>query len=151
MYIVAMWLRAPKTGSQGVNVVVRRHPNGLTHGGDIDKIIRDPQAGSLGDFRYEELRKGGNRVQAALDLVLEDKSYDRKAIHEALVDYERKFLGRLIPNPVRIDLQLPSGSLQGQFVIHLAPDPQITRATFNLLVWTIDRALAKYESQTAAA
>jgi len=151
MYIVGMWLRAPKDGSQGVNVVIRKHPTGLPHDGDLTKIIEDPVRHEDA-LRYSELRPGGNRVQASLDIVLEDRDYDRAAVLRALDEFEQRELGMFVSEPLSIDMPLGEGRLRGRFTTNLGPmDPQSTRAIFSLLVSTIDRALAKNHSKLAAA
>jgi len=150
MYIVAMWLRAPKDGSQGVNVVIRKHPAGLPHDGDLKKIIQDP-AGRGDAVRYDELPPGGNRVQATLDLVLEDGDYDRTAVLRALLEFEQKGLGMVVSEPLTLELPLGRGRLRGVFTTNLGPmDPQSTQAVFSLLIGTIDRALAKNHGKIAA-
>ncbi len=149
MYIVAMWLRAPKDGSEGVNVVVYKHPGGLPHGGDLKEIMREPGT-RVGAVRYDELRPGNNRIQATLDVVLEDDGYDRSIVVGALREWERT-LGMFVSEPLLIDVQLPKGRLRGVFTANLGPlDQQSTRAVFGLLVSTIDRALAKNHDKIAA-
>lgn len=150
MYIVAMWLRAPKDGSQGVNVVIRKHPAGLPHDGDLKKIIQEP-GGRDDAVRYNELPRGVHRVQATLDLVLEDKDYDRTAVLRALNEFGQSGLGMVVSEPLTIDQPLGQGRLRGIFTTNLGPmDPQSTRAVFSLLVGTIDKALAKNHTKFAA-
>jgi hypothetical protein len=130
--------------------VIHKHPAGLPHGGDLTKIIQDP--GTRDDaVRYEDLPRNGNRVQAALDLVLEDGDCDRTAVLRVLSEFEQRSLGMFVTEPVPIDMPLGRGRLRGIFTVNLGPmDLQSTRAVFSLLIGTIDRALAKNHAKIAA-
>ena len=150
MYIVAMWLRSPKSQDEGVNVVIYKHPTGLPHDGDLNKIIEDPGK-EEGVIRYDELPRGGNRIQAALDLVLEDRDYDRNAILRALAEFEENQLGTHVLRHPLASVPLNDGRMRGVFATNLGPmDPQSARAVFSLLSGTIAKALAKRHDQIAA-
>ena len=148
MYIIAMWLQSPRGGEQGVNVVIHKHANGLAHGGDLKKIMKDPGGDKI---EYLELRPGGNRVQAELHLVLDDKDYDRDAVLGALRKFEREKLNTFMLGPLEINEPLERGRMRGLFETYLGPmSPRSTQTIFSLLTSTIDKALRKYHGQIAA-
>jgi hypothetical protein len=143
MYITAMWLRSPATGERGVNVTIYRHPNGLPDQGDPERIAENP--GQEVAVRYNELRPGGNYVQAFLDLVLEDVHYDRDAINSALERIENNEFLRHTSNPLRLTEQLKSNAeLKVVFGVNIGfEDPESKRAIFSLLRGTTTRVLAQ--------
>ena len=121
MYITAMWLRAPKTGSQGVNVAIYKHPGGLPGGGDLEEIIKNPGPREEA-IRYNELDPGVNRVQASLDLVLEDADYDRGSIVRVLQAIETDRFKEYMSKPlVRFEEKLNGGIMKGVFQTNLGP------------------------------
>jgi hypothetical protein len=148
-----MLVLSPRTQNQGVNIVIRNHGTTLPYGGDVERIIQDPQG--LGEpFRYDELQRGGNRVLAALDLVLKDVHVDPTgAIIEALRGFERAHRFTAIPNPLRLpSLPLPNGGeLQGQFMTNFGhPDTILSRAVFKRFTDTLERAFERYRARPAA-
>ncbi len=150
MFITAQWLRAPKDGTRGVNVTIYKHPDGVPHGGDVKQIADDPLPKS-GIVRYDELRRGGNRVQAQVDLVLDDKDFDRETIRDALHECERTQVDVYVSTPLALDVPLKHGRIHGRFEILTGPmDPQSARAVFYILRGAIDTALAKHYVHLAA-
>lgn len=107
MYITAMWLRPPRK-DRGVNIYIHKHPDGLPFGGDIAKISQDPGPDER-SLRRIEARPGGNRVEAYLDIAVEDKDYSLERLETAL-DQVREILDLgTMENPLQIDVPLENG------------------------------------------
>lgn len=149
MYISALWVVSPDGSKRGVNVEVYRHPTGLPHDGDLKKLVKDP-GGASPSARYTEVTPGGNRVEAALDLVLADEAYSRDAVIRALDAMATEHLKRLV-RPVPWTIKLPEGEMRGLFTSYLGPmDPTSARVVFSLLRDAITAALAKLDKKRAA-
>ena len=151
MYITAMWLRSPRTGSEGVNVVIYKHPGGLPHGGDLQEIIKNPGRKEEA-IRYSELEPGGNRVQASLVLVLDDADYDRDRIDRVLQAIEAGRVNDYMSKPlVRFEEKLNGGVMKGLFQVNMGPlDAQSLKVVFSMLRGTMAMALEKRNDQLAA-
>jgi hypothetical protein len=142
-----MWLRSPKDGSEGFNVTIRKHPAGLPHDLDIEAYVRDP--GGNDPIRYEELRRGGNRVQASLDLVFKDEDYDQDRIITELIEFKENRLNKPVSNSQRIEIL--DGRVCGLFTMNLGPpDARFNDAIFANLIGTIERAFQKNQAKLAA-
>jgi hypothetical protein len=151
MYITAMWLRAPATGARGVNVSIYRHPDGLPHEGDLQKIAEDPHHGPP-PIRYQELKTGGNGVQAYLDLVLEDDHYNLGELRRALEHVRDSRFHGYVENPLLLDEPLePGGQVKMAFSVNLGfQEPDSQRAIFSLLCATALQVLEQRRDELAA-
>lgn len=152
MYISTMWLVKTRGGERGVNVSVYKHPDGLSnaHGDDVLKYTDDPKA--VEAFSYNQLTPGGNRVEAELDIVLEDDVYDRDAVLRALAEAESGLGDKYLVKPHKFDATLPRGRLYGSFRSNLVPlDPGFARAVFSLLRSVLAAALQKHGDKLARA
>jgi hypothetical protein len=151
LYITAMWLRAAATGARGVNVSIYRHPHGLPYGGDARKIAENPEQGAP-PIRYQEIKSGGNSVEAYLDLILEDKHYDLGELKRTLEHlWKNRFLRR-VENPLQLTEVLGSNAeLKIVFSVNLGfEDPDSQRAIFSLLCGTAITALEQKGGELAA-
>jgi len=136
MHISVMWLRVPGELKRGVNVVIRKHP-GLQEL-DIGQIVDDPSKENIIACRHE-LKPGGNRVEASLDLVFEDRGYDPDAIDKQLKDVEMSIYTKYTHlEPMRFKRPLGQSPMQGVFETYLGPlSADSARAIFSLLRGTL--------------
>ena len=81
MYVTAMWLRSLKDGDTGVNIFVHLHPGGLR--ARPDEIAENPGPDERSLSRIQ-LPPGANRVDAYLDVVLEDGPEASRKIQAAI-------------------------------------------------------------------
>lgn len=105
MYLSVMRLQRPNAGPWGVNIYTYWHPAGLP--ADHWKVVADPGPDDRAR-RQIELPPGGNRVQAYVDVILDDRHYSLKVI-EAALDQMAATIAGGAPNPVRDEYVAEAG------------------------------------------
>lgn len=134
MYITAVWLRSARK-QRGVNVYVHWHPDGLPEA--PWRIANDPGPDAR-ELRREELRPGGNQVEAYIDMVLADDDYSVDRVKKALDQMTRVIVAGA-PNPVSKEFGAEGEpTVRIRFSIsNLIADPETTRHIYDLLRVTL--------------
>ncbi len=101
MYLTAMRLQRPPEGSWGINIYVHWHPDGLPNREDPWQTVNNPGPDDR-NRREVQLKPGGNRVRAYVDMVLEDEKYTHDLVDAAL-DRMAAIIAEGVSNPVRED------------------------------------------------
>jgi hypothetical protein len=134
MYITAMWLRSARK-ERGINIYVHRHPDGLPE--NPWRVANDPGPEAR-ELRRQEIRPGGNYVEAYIDMVLADDDYSVDRVTNAL-DQMANVIADGAPNPVIQEFGAEGGpTVRIRFSIsNLIADPETTRHIYELLRATL--------------
>lgn len=152
MYITANWLRN-REGIRGLNVDIHRNPNGVLDGSknSVGPVIKDAiKTGGKAIAKSHELKAGGNRIEAYLDLVFEDELYDFDRIKKVLEEAKKAILDDYVPAaPLPFEVPLVNGKkVLGVFgtnlgVLHM----DSAEIVFRLLSGAITMALEEHDSK----
>lgn len=134
MHISAMWAFNPGGQNRGVNVVAYRNPSALDEHPDIIAILANATKNDIIAHRYE-LRPGGNRLEASLDLIFDDNAFDPAEIMKQLNDIEKHDFRKYDPvKPLIFQRRLGRWPMYGVFDVYTGPHSiGGARAVFSML------------------